>query len=55
TLSSMANLAFIWKGYGRDANALELMRQCVEVLARILGSNHPYTLSSSTTLLEWQI
>jgi hypothetical protein len=54
TLISMANLAHIWKGHGRDVDALELMKQCVEVQVRILGSNHPYTLSSSTILLEWE-
>ena len=42
TLTSMNNLAHTWKGQGRDADALELMKQCVEARVRILGSNHPY-------------
>ncbi|KAH8663632.1 P-loop containing nucleoside triphosphate hydrolase protein [Tricladium varicosporioides] len=54
TLTSMANLASILKGSGRDIDALRLMSQCTEIQARILGANHPYTLSSSTKLLEWQ-
>jgi hypothetical protein len=50
----MANHALIWKGNGRDIDALKLMKQCVEARARILGANHPYTLSSNTALLGWQ-
>jgi hypothetical protein len=50
----MDNLAIIWKGHGRDIDALQLMKQCVEARAKILGANHPYTLSSSTILLEWE-
>jgi hypothetical protein len=30
------------------------MKQCAEARARILGANHPYTLSSRIALLEWQ-
>lgn len=29
TLTSMANLAFTWKGYGQDAKAIELMEKCL--------------------------
>ena len=50
-LTSMANLAFIWKVYGRDIDALRLLKQYIEVQARILGANHLYTLSSSVILL----
>jgi hypothetical protein len=58
-LISMANLALIWKGNGRDIDALDidalkLMKHCVEARARILGANHPYTLFSHTALLGWQ-
>jgi hypothetical protein len=51
TLTSMNNLAFIWKGLGRDKEALELMEECVVLGTRIIGPNHPNTLSSRTTLL----
>jgi hypothetical protein len=54
TLTSINNLAFTWKGYGRDTEALKLMEECVTARTRILGTNHPYTLSSRIALLEWQ-
>jgi hypothetical protein len=50
----MHNLAFTWKRYGRDKEALELMEECVIARTRILGTNHPYTLSSCEALLAWQ-
>ena len=54
TLTSMNNLAFTWKGYGRHAEALKLMEECVLLRTRILGANQSHTLSSLTTLLGWQ-
>lgn len=54
TLTSINNLAFIWRGHGRDIEALKLMEEYVAVITRILGTNHPNTLSSRTTLLRWQ-
>jgi hypothetical protein len=54
TLRSMHNLAFTWKKYGRDIEALKLIEECVIARTRILGTNHPNTLSSRKTLLEWQ-
>jgi Tetratricopeptide repeat len=54
TLTSMNNLAFTWKGLGRNKEALELMEECVALRTRIIGTNHPYTLSSSTVFLGWQ-
>jgi hypothetical protein len=54
TLTSMNNLAFTWEGLDRDTEALKLMEECVTVRIRILGTNHPHTLSSCATLLRWQ-
>ena len=54
TLISMDNLASTWKGQGRDLEALNLMKECVQLRQRILGFNHPHTLSSSMTLAEWE-
>ena len=54
TLSSIANLAFTWKEYGRGKEALKLMEECVILRTRIIGTNHPDTLSSRATLLGWQ-
>jgi hypothetical protein len=54
TLTSMNNLAFTWKGQGRGAEALKLMEECVQLWTRILGVDHPYTLSSSATWNGWQ-
>ena len=53
TLSSMANLAFTWKSQGRHADALALMVACAQAQQRILGPEHPYTLSSLTTVDKW--
>jgi len=54
SLTSMNNLAFIWKGLGRDKEAIELMKECVALRTRTIGVNHPQTLSSGTTLLGWR-
>ena len=54
TLTSMNNLAFTWKWYGRDKEAMELMKECVALWTKVVGINHPQTLSSSTALLAWQ-
>lgn len=53
TLTSMANLAFTWKGLGRDAEAIQLMKDCVQRRTRILGAKHPNSLSSQLTLARW--
>jgi hypothetical protein len=50
----MNNLAFTWKEQGRDTEALNLMEECITGRTRILGTDHPDTLSSRTTLLGWQ-
>jgi hypothetical protein len=50
----MANLGFTWKGYGQHADALEVMQECVQLRTRILGADHPNTLSSLKTLLGWR-
>jgi hypothetical protein len=50
----MANLAYTWKGQGRDKDALKLMEECAKLRTRIIGTKHPDTLSSCMTLLEWQ-
>jgi hypothetical protein len=54
TLTSMNNLAFIWKYLGQDKEAIELMEECVALQSRIIGIDHPQTLSSRTALLGWQ-
>jgi Tetratricopeptide repeat len=54
TLTSMANLAFTWKGQGRDMEAISLMSECAQLRQRILGVNHPHFISSSTVLAAWK-
>ncbi|PSN59131.1 hypothetical protein BS50DRAFT_580214 [Corynespora cassiicola Philippines] len=54
TLTSMANLAFTWKRQGRHAEAIALMRQCVQSRYRKLGVNHSDFISSSATLAKWE-
>jgi Tetratricopeptide repeat len=53
TLTSMGNLALTYKNKGRWDEALELLRECVTMRRKVLGANHPYTLSSSTILDIW--
>ncbi|KAK4243216.1 hypothetical protein C7999DRAFT_18405, partial [Corynascus novoguineensis] len=53
TLTSMANLAFTWKGQGRHSDALALMKECAQAWRRVLGEEHPYALSSLATVAEW--
>ena len=50
----MNNLAFTWKEQSRDTEAIELMKKCVHLCSRILGVDHPDTLSASEALLGWQ-
>ena len=46
--TSMDNLAFMWKGLGRDAEAVKLMERCVRLRTLTLSLDYPRTLSSST-------
>ncbi|KAF2174314.1 hypothetical protein K469DRAFT_541483, partial [Zopfia rhizophila CBS 207.26] len=54
TLSSMNNLAFTLKEQGRDAEAISLMRECVQLQQRILGVDHPHSIPSLRALVEWE-
>ncbi len=54
TLISMNNLAFTWEAQGRNAEAINLMEQCVHLRGQILGVDHPSTVASSAALTEWQ-
>ncbi|KAK4206031.1 hypothetical protein QBC37DRAFT_329451 [Rhypophila decipiens] len=54
TLTSMANLAFTWKGQGRLKDALDLMKGCCFFRTRKLGPEHPDTISSMVSSRVWQ-
>ncbi|KAF2176073.1 hypothetical protein K469DRAFT_761460, partial [Zopfia rhizophila CBS 207.26] len=54
TLTSMNNLSFTWKARGEQAEALQLIDECVQLSKRVLGVNHPRFLSS-TTLRAWRL
>ena len=54
TLTSINNLAFTLKGRGQNAEAIKLMKKCVQLRTLALGADHPHTLSSLTTLIRWQ-
>lgn len=54
TLTSMNNLAHTFCELGRSDEALALMRDCVYGRQRILGSEHPYAVSSLKTLETWE-
>jgi hypothetical protein len=51
----MENLALIWRGNGRDMEAIQLLQKCVQLRKQILGGDHPYAISSSARLVEWQM
>jgi hypothetical protein len=53
TLTSMANLARMWKSQGRDREAIALMRQAEGLQKEVLGVNHPHTMNSSKALRKW--
>jgi hypothetical protein len=55
TLTSMVNFALTWKSPGHDAEAINLLRDCLAKEKRILRQHHPNTSSNSETLLEWEI
>ncbi len=50
----MNNLAYTWKAQGRNAEAINLLEQCVPLQGQILGVDHPYTVGSSAALTKWQ-
>ncbi|KAF2261824.1 hypothetical protein CC78DRAFT_413948, partial [Lojkania enalia] len=54
TLTSMSNLAFTWKGQGRNAEAIKLMSECVRLSHDILDANHPVYMSSLKLLAAWE-
>jgi len=54
TLTAMANLAYMWKGLGRDAEAIQLMKECVQRQSRILGVKHPQFSSCHVMLGRWE-
>jgi hypothetical protein len=39
---------------GRDAEAIGLLRECVQLRERKLGANHPAFISSSEALASWE-
>ncbi|PGG99208.1 hypothetical protein AJ79_08638 [Helicocarpus griseus UAMH5409] len=54
TLTSMNNLAFTWKSMGRHGDALSLIQTCSTLQRRVLGPDHPDTVSTLQALIEWQ-
>jgi hypothetical protein len=54
TLISMNNLAFVWKGTGRETEAIRLMEKCVQSQKRVLGLDHYHTIPSGTALDAWK-
>lgn len=54
TLTSMSNLAFTWRSQGKHVEALALMVRCVQARQRVLGPEHPHTLSSLLTMERWK-
>ncbi|PVH91428.1 hypothetical protein DM02DRAFT_342936 [Periconia macrospinosa] len=55
TLISMNNLAFTWKSPGRDAEAIELMKECVCLRRYVFGTTHPHYTSALGVLSRWEM
>ncbi len=53
TLDSMVELARIWKGQARLSESLELLRKCLDLQERVLGSDHSDTVNTRSTLSAW--
>ena len=49
----MNNLAFTWKSLSRDREAIDLMRNVVDLSTKLLGSQHPDTIDSTESLDDW--
>ena len=54
TRISMENLAWILKCQDRYDECMGLMVTCVHLREKILGVDHPYTISSLATLSLWE-
>ncbi|PVH91885.1 hypothetical protein DM02DRAFT_702556 [Periconia macrospinosa] len=54
TLTSMINLAFTWKSLGCDAEAIELMKECVRLRLHVLGTTYLNYISSLGSLYSWE-
>jgi hypothetical protein len=54
TLTNMNNLAFTWKGTGKETEVIRLMEECVQSQKLVLGLNHPDTLLSCRALAIWK-
>jgi len=44
-----------WKAMGKQAEALKLIDECVQLSKRVLGVNHPHFLSLSATWSAWRL
>ncbi|KAF1827995.1 hypothetical protein BDW02DRAFT_513635, partial [Decorospora gaudefroyi] len=54
TLTSMNNLACTQKSLGREVEAIQLMRECVQLCQQRFRPNHPNLLSFSAALAQWE-
>ncbi|KAL5001020.1 hypothetical protein BDV10DRAFT_199592 [Aspergillus recurvatus] len=54
TLTSMANLAHIWKSQAKVQDALALLKECVQRQNNVLGQDHPHARASFNTLRDWE-
>jgi hypothetical protein len=50
TLGSVVNLAFTLKGQSRDADAISLLRECVQLSHQTRRADHPNLVSYLLTL-----
>ncbi|KAF2280037.1 uncharacterized protein EI97DRAFT_369427, partial [Westerdykella ornata] len=55
TLTSINNLAFIFKDQDKMYKAVSLMEDCCKRQTAVLGPQHPHSISSHEALATWQL
>ncbi len=53
-LTSMNNLAFTWKGNGKEIEAVRLMQDCVRFRKRVLGLDYLHSILFCRALDTWK-
>ena len=55
TLAIINNLAHVLKAQDNAKEALTLIKECLQVRSRVLGLDHPDTLSSLESYNSWEM
>ena len=54
TLTSIDNVALIYRGQGRWKEAISLTKKCTQLRTKVLGSGHPTKQESLEAFDEWE-